>query len=144
VSLFHSHSTNISRIANLTAEGERATGTAQSTYWSYYDTIRTQILDQSKSCKNHKTEPWSGYNPAKKLRLYVLSGWQTREDKPGQVLGRVWNIIELNYRPTTGTLAEYPDLVLTISMAEETLAKEWTVTGRESITFVWITKIVLH
>jgi hypothetical protein len=45
-------------------------------------------------------------------------------------------MIELNYWPTTGTLAEDPDPVLTLSMAGETLANEWMVTGKESITFV--------
>jgi len=40
--------TDTCRIANLKAGGERATKTAQSTFWSCCDTIRTQILNWSK------------------------------------------------------------------------------------------------
>ena len=45
--LFHSDSTNIGRIAILNAGGERAAKTAQSTYWTCHDSIRTQKLNWS-------------------------------------------------------------------------------------------------
>jgi len=47
--LFHSDSTSIGWIANRKAGGETAANTAQSTYWSYHDTIRTQQLNLSQS-----------------------------------------------------------------------------------------------
>ena len=53
-SFFHSHSMNISQIANLNAGGERAHNSAQSTYWSYYSTIRTHILNWSQNFRNCK------------------------------------------------------------------------------------------
>jgi len=43
-------STDTCQIADLKAGGERATKTAQSTYWSCCDMIRTQILNWSKKC----------------------------------------------------------------------------------------------
>jgi len=43
--VFDRDSTNTCRIANLKAGGEGATKTAQSTYCSCCDTIRTQILN---------------------------------------------------------------------------------------------------
>jgi len=64
---FHSHSTNISRIANRNARGERAARTAQFTYWSYHDMIRTQISSLSQRFRNHKMEPRSGSNPSPNL-----------------------------------------------------------------------------
>jgi len=48
--VFDRDPTNTCRIANLKPGGERATKTAQSTYWSCCDTIRTQILNWSKKC----------------------------------------------------------------------------------------------
>jgi len=49
LALFDSDSTNIVFIANMNAEGERAAKTAQSTYWSCHDIIRTQKLNCSQS-----------------------------------------------------------------------------------------------
>jgi len=72
--LFHSHSTNISRIANLNPGGERAHRTAQSAYSSCHDMIRTQILNWRQSCRNRNMELQSRFNPAKKPRVYVRSG----------------------------------------------------------------------
>ena len=43
LALFHIDSTNIDCIANLNAGGASAGITAQSRYWSCYDTIRTEI-----------------------------------------------------------------------------------------------------
>jgi len=51
---FHSHSTNISRIANRIMGGERAARTAQSIYWSCHDTMRTQIHNWRQRCRNCK------------------------------------------------------------------------------------------
>jgi len=48
--VFDRDSANTCRIANLKAGGESATETAQSTYWSFSDMIRTQILNWSKKC----------------------------------------------------------------------------------------------
>jgi len=52
--LFYSHSTKISRIAKLKVGRKRVPETSQSTYWSCYDTIRTQILNWSPSCRNRR------------------------------------------------------------------------------------------
>jgi len=38
----------------MKAGGERPSGTAQSTYWSCHDTIKTQILNCSESCRNRR------------------------------------------------------------------------------------------
>jgi hypothetical protein len=38
--------------------------TAQSAYLWCHNTIRTQILNWSQSCRNHNMEPWSGSNPS--------------------------------------------------------------------------------
>jgi len=43
---------NISRIANTNPAGKTAAKTAQSTYQSCYNTIGTQILNWSQSCRN--------------------------------------------------------------------------------------------
>jgi len=43
--LFHSDSTNIARIANWRPGGERALTTACFTYRTFFDPIRTQILN---------------------------------------------------------------------------------------------------
>jgi len=52
--LFKSDTTNIGWIANVKAGGERAPRTAQSAYWSWHDTIRTQILNYSQCYRNRK------------------------------------------------------------------------------------------
>ena len=49
--VFNSNSRNIGPIANLTAGGERAVKSAQSTYWSCHSTIRTQIRNCSQNCE---------------------------------------------------------------------------------------------
>jgi len=51
VPLFPNHSTNISRIANLNAGGETAAKAEQFTYWPCHDTIKTQLLNLSQSCR---------------------------------------------------------------------------------------------
>jgi len=64
VLFFHSHSTNIYRIANRNARDQRAARTAQFTYWSRHDMMRTQILNWNQSCRNRKMEPRSCSNPS--------------------------------------------------------------------------------
>jgi len=86
--LFHSHSTNISLIASLNAGGERARKTGQSAYSTCYDTIRTQILHCSQSCRNCKVGTAVQFQPgqkhtvlcpvrATKLRGHTGSGFWT-------------------------------------------------------------------
>ena len=87
LALFHSDSTNIGLIANLKAAGERAAKTAQAMYWSCHDTIRTQKLNCSQSCK---MEPQSGSNLAKNRRFYVRSGLQPGASYPVRFLGGSW------------------------------------------------------
>ena len=57
-SVFNSYSTIISLIANLTAGGERAAKTAQSTYLSYHDMIITQLLNWRQSCEIERRGFW--------------------------------------------------------------------------------------
>jgi len=59
-------------------------------------------------------EPRSGFNPAKKQRVYVRSRSQTRQDKAGRVFGRVWNQTEPNCQSILGPLAGYPDPLLSV------------------------------
>jgi len=59
--VFNSDSTNIGRIANPKAGGERAAKTAQSANSSCHDTIRTQILNWSKTSRLALTRFW-GWN----------------------------------------------------------------------------------
>jgi len=66
---FHSHSTNISRIANLNAGGERAHNSAQSTYRSCYSTIRAHILNWSQSCWNCKSGTAVRFQPREILSV---------------------------------------------------------------------------
>ena len=64
--LFHSHSTNISPIANLNAGGDRARNTTQSAYSSSYDMIRTPILNRCQSCRNCKLGTVVEFQPGQK------------------------------------------------------------------------------
>jgi len=76
--VFDRDSTNICRIANLKPGGERATKTAQSTYWSCCDTIRTQILNWRKNC-------WllrSGFCVETRCNGSV-PGWNRTRNQPG-------------------------------------------------------------
>ena len=69
----HYDSVNIGLIANLNSWGGRAANTAQSTYWSCHNTIRTQMLNWSHSCRKSWMEPQSGFNPAITPWVYVQS-----------------------------------------------------------------------
>jgi hypothetical protein len=53
---FRRHSTTIGWIGNLNVGGQRVVHFVQSTYWSCHDTITTQILNYSPSCRNHNME----------------------------------------------------------------------------------------
>jgi len=112
--LFHCDSTNIDLIANLKAGGGRARKTAQSTYSSCHDMLRSQILDWSGIFSNRKMEPRSGYNPANEPPVYVWSGNQPCQDKAGGVFGRIWKRTEPNWQSKPGPLAGHPDLLLTL------------------------------
>jgi len=76
LALNHSYSTNIGRIAILNAGGERAAKTAQSTYWSCHDSIRTQILNWSqRSAKVVRTIIWNrGPVSTRPKKRGVMSG----------------------------------------------------------------------
>jgi len=60
IALFRHDSRNIGRIANVKLGCERAAKTAQSTYWSCHNTIRTQILNCSSTwAKDVRTIKWN-------------------------------------------------------------------------------------
>jgi hypothetical protein len=78
--VFDRDSTDTCWIANMKAGGERATKTAQSTYWSCCDTIRTQILNCRKKC-------WllrSGFGVETRCNCSVL-GWNRTGNWPGNL-----------------------------------------------------------
>ena len=67
--------------------------------------------------RNSEMDLRSGYNPAKKPRVCVRSGSQTRQDQAVRVFGRVTTRTEPNRRPKTGPLVGYPDPLLTLATA---------------------------
>jgi len=78
--VFDRDSTNTCRIANRKAGGESTTKTAQSTYWTCCDMIRTQILNWSKKC-------WllrSGFCVETRCNSSV-SGWNRTRNRPGNL-----------------------------------------------------------
>jgi len=66
--------TNISPISILKVWGEVSAYTAQSTYTSCYDLIRTQILNWSQKCSSRKLDLRSGSYLGKEHRVSVWSG----------------------------------------------------------------------
>jgi len=94
--LIHSNSSNIDRIAKWRIGSGWACKTASFTYISDCDTIRTQILNWSQSSDYAKMRLCCVYNPAKKLRVYVRSGWKPRQDNLGRVFGQDRNRTEQN------------------------------------------------
>jgi hypothetical protein len=58
--------------------------------------------------------PRYGYNPAKKLQVYVQSGKQTRQANAGRVFGRITHQTEPDTQSKPGPLAGYPDPLLTL------------------------------
>ena len=79
--IFHCHSLNVGRIANLKAGGERAPKTAQSTYWSCYNMIRTQILNWSQICRNRKVGTMVRFQPGQKPTVLCPVLLTTCQDK---------------------------------------------------------------
>jgi len=61
--VFNSDSTNIGPIANLTVGGDRAAKTAQSTYWSCHDMIRTEKLKLSQTWELEMPGFWGQNRP---------------------------------------------------------------------------------
>ena len=73
---------NISRIANLKAGGEWVS-TAQSTYWSCHDTIRTQLLNWSEICRNRKFGTAVRFQPGQIHAVLCPGRVTTRQDHCG-------------------------------------------------------------
>jgi hypothetical protein len=51
---------------------------------------------------------------AKKLRIYILSGYQPRQDRAVQFCGQAWNRTEWYFQSTPRPLAGYPNSLLVI------------------------------
>jgi len=85
-------------------------------------------------------EPRAGSNPAKNLRIYVQSGWQPCQDKPGRVFVQVWNPTQPNHWPNTRLLAGYPDLFLTLLVGLEIKAT----TYRSTIFKTHVLRLYFH
>jgi hypothetical protein len=117
--LFDSDSTNIGPIANLNAGGERAGNTGQSRSRTCHDTIRTQIINWSEAWRNFKAGTAGRVQPGQKARVYVWSGYQTRQDNAVRVFVLFWNRTEPNRLPKTGLLVGYPDPLLTLTMPQQ-------------------------
>ena len=140
MALFHSNSANIGLIANRKAGGERAHISAQSTYWTCHDTIRTQILNWSQMCRNRIVWTAVRFEPGQKPTVLCLV-WETTP--PRQSRSGFWpgvepnrtepnrtepnrtepnrtepNRTEPNGQAKTGPLAGYPDLLLTLDIRE--------------------------
>jgi len=112
----HSHSTNISRITNVKAGGEGAAKTAQSTYWSCYNMIRTQILNWSQSCRNHKVGIAVRFQPSQNGTLSCPVRVPTSQDNVCRVFGRVSNQAKPIFQSKPGLLVGYPDPLLTLCL----------------------------
>jgi hypothetical protein len=90
---FDSHTTKTSRIANLKAGSERAPKTAQSRYWTCYNTIRTQILNWSQSSRNRNVGTAVRFQPGQKPMVLCPVRVTTRQDKSGS---GIWPGLEPN------------------------------------------------
>ena len=86
--LFHSHSTNISQIANLIAGDERAHKIGQSAYSSCHDTIRTQILNCGQSGRNRTIGTAVRFQPGQKPAGLCPVRVTTRQDLGSSVSWR--------------------------------------------------------
>jgi len=62
-------------------------------------------------------------NPAKRQRVYVRSGLQTRQDRAVRFFGRVWNRTEPNRLSIPGPLADYRDRSLTLKYGNYTVIR---------------------
>lgn len=74
--VFHNNQINIDLSGNWRAGGERGPKTAYFTSKPCPDMLRTLQWMWSQHCRNCEIEPQSGYNPARKLFVYALSGKQ--------------------------------------------------------------------
>ena len=90
---FHSHLMNISPIANLNVGGERGANTAQCTYWSCHDTIRTHILNWSQSCRNRILGTAVRFQPGQIPAVLCPGRVTTRQDKS---CSGFWPVLEPN------------------------------------------------
>jgi len=75
------------------AGGERATKTANSTYWSYCDTIRTQILNWSQRSRDRKFETVVRFQPGQ-IPAVLCPVWVT--NPPKQCGSGFWPGLEPN------------------------------------------------
>lgn len=116
--LFDSNSNTVGQIAKLTAAGDRAAKTAQSTFWSCHDPIGTMILKLSESWTNHNMEPWSLFNPAKKLPHYVLSRLQPSINIAGRGFCQNWNPTKVNSWTQPRPLQGCTDHLLTLPKSQ--------------------------
>jgi len=92
------YSTNTSQIANVKAGGERAANCAQSTYWSCYNTIRTQILNWNQSCTNCNIRTAVQIQPTQKPTVLCQVRLITRQYNTDWGFGQVWDRSELIFR----------------------------------------------
>lgn len=83
--LFHRHSRNICRIANLNVGGQRTCKTAQYAHLSCHDKIRTDILHCSQSCGNRKVGTNIQFKLGWKCTVLYLVQVPTRHLSPGPV-----------------------------------------------------------
>jgi hypothetical protein len=112
---------NIRRIANLNAGGEIAHRTALSTYLSYPDTIRTQILNWSLSCGNCKFGTTFQFLPSQKPTVLSLVRVTTSQDIACRVFGWVWNWTEPIFLSKPELQTGYLDAFLTLSIIDAPL-----------------------
>jgi hypothetical protein len=91
--IFHNHCKNISWITNQKVVGDRAARTAQSTYQSCYDMMKTPILNCSQRGGNHKVGTVVWFQPGRKPTglCPVRVTTQPRESKSD-----FWPSLELN------------------------------------------------
>jgi hypothetical protein len=91
--VFHSHSTNISQIANRKAGGELAARSEQSTYWLCHDTMRTEILIWRQKCRYCKVAHAVRFQPGRNTTGLCLV-WVT--NPPKQILSGFGSGLEPN------------------------------------------------
>jgi hypothetical protein len=84
---------NISPIANLNAGGQTGAKTAQFTYRSCHDTIRTHILNWSQSCRNRIFGTAVRFQPGQIPAVLFPGRVTTCQDKSGSGF---WPVLEPN------------------------------------------------
>jgi len=84
----------MSQIAYLNTRGELSFRAAKSTDWSCYDTITTQILNWSQSCRNRQVATTGRFQPSQK----TAGLGPVRESTPPRQSGSgIWPVLELNW-----------------------------------------------